>query len=313
MNPAIAGPRASRYKSRKEGIVPVLLNSQVWFLNPMAAEPDYRNDLEFTKLLARRSDVNLTIAALEIARDAYPELDFATTLDWIDARGHELSGPVAKARDEHAVIAAISECLAETHGLGGDDSCFENPDSSYLNRVIETSHGLPISLSVLYMAVAERVRVDLRGVSSPRHFLLCYESAEGPLFIDPFSGGRMLDEATCARWIGELSGLEGRKLAAALKPVDARTIVIRMLNNLKALYVRLDKWRAAWKVQRRLSALQPASYDERRDLALISLRANHTGRAIDLLKSCLKMCAEEEKETLQLHLDEAGGQLARWN
>ncbi|MGE3315004.1 MAG: SirB1 family protein, partial [Planctomycetaceae bacterium] len=193
------------------------------------------------------------------------------------------------------------------------DQAYEKPDSSFLNRIIETSSGLPIGLSILYMAVAERVRVDLRGVSAPRHFLLRYESAEGPLYIDAFSGGRVIDESECSGWISELSGLNGRKLAAALKPVDARTIVIRMLNNLKALYVRLDKWPAAWKVQHRLSKLLPASYDERRDLALIALRANRTGQAIDLLKSCLKTCAETEREVLQSHLDEAGGQLARWN
>lgn len=279
----------------------------------MAAEPDYRSDLEFTKLLARRSDVNLTNAALELARDAYPNLAFAPTLNWIDERADEIAGTIARAKDEHAILQALADCLYRSYGLHGNEQAYECPDSSYLNRVIETSRGLPISLSLLYMAVAERVRIDLHGVSSPRHFLLRYESTEGPLFVDAYSNGRILEEASCVAWIRELSGLEGRKLAAALKPVDARTIVIRMLNNLKAVYVRLDQWPAAWKVQHRLSALQPASYDERRDLALIALRANRAGQAIDLLKSCMKNCAPAERDALQTHLDEASGQLARWN
>jgi regulator of sirC expression with transglutaminase-like and TPR domain len=110
-----------------------------------------------------------------------------------------------------AVLQAISDCLGGKHGLRGNEQAYERPDSSYLNRIIETSSGLPIALSILYMAVAERVRVDLHGVSAPRHFLLRYESAEGPLFIDPFSGGRVLDEQECTGWISELSGLSGRK------------------------------------------------------------------------------------------------------
>jgi len=100
---------------------------------------------------------------------------------------------------------------------------------------------------------------------------------------------------------------------SSLKPAGSRTIVIRMLNNLKALYVRQENWPAAWMVQHRLTALAPCSYQERRDLALISLRANRPGHAIDLLHSCLRTCPTDEKPALERHLQEASSQLCRWN
>jgi len=66
-------------------------------------------------------------------------------------------------------------------------------------------------------------------------------------------------------------------------------------------------------VQHRLTALAPCSYQERRDLALISIRANRPGHAVDLLRSCLRTCSTDEKPALERHLQEASSQLCRWN
>lgn len=279
----------------------------------MTNQPDYQHDTEFTKLLARQSDIDLTLAALEIARDAYPGLDFRVPLDWIAARAEELSGPVARARSEADALRELGRCLAKTHGLRGQSDAYENADASCLHRVIETGSGLPITLSILYMAVAQRVRIELCGVSAPRHFFMRYESAAGPLFIDAFSDGRVLDEEACARWVRELSGDPDCDIEKALEPASPRAIILRMLNNLKSLYARREEWRAAWRVQHRLAALCPVSYQERRDLAIISLRAHRPGQAVDLLESCLRACPPDEKPTLRAHLDDAGKQLARWN
>ena len=60
----------------------------------------------------------------------------------------------------------------------GAAECYDRADSSFLHRVIETGRSLPITLATLYIAVAERVGIDLRGVSSPVHFLTRCESIE---------------------------------------------------------------------------------------------------------------------------------------
>ncbi|HUE17154.1 MAG TPA: transglutaminase-like domain-containing protein [Planctomycetaceae bacterium] len=279
----------------------------------MSAEPSYACDAEFLKLFTRRADVDLTVVALELARDAQPGLDFRPTLEWLDARGRELSGAVARSRTEDETLRLLVECLSERHGIFGDADCYERAESSFLNRVIETGRGLPITLSILYIAVAQRVGIDLRGVSAPKHFLTRYESIEGTLFVDPFAHGRIVSQRECLKWLCGVSGLRKSDVRPSLKPVGSRTIVIRMLNNLKALYVRQENWHAAWMVQHRLTALAPCSYQERRDLALISLRANRPGHAVDLLRSCLRTCSTDEKPALERHLQEASSQLCRWN
>jgi regulator of sirC expression with transglutaminase-like and TPR domain len=279
----------------------------------MSSEPSYACDAEFLKLFTRRADVDLTLVSLELARDAQPGLDFRPTLEWLDARRRELSGAVARSRTEDEALRLLVECLSERHGIFGDAACYDRADSSFLNRVIETGRGLPITLSILYMAVADRVGIDLRGVSAPKHFLTRYESIEGTLFVDPFARGRIVSRRECLRWLCGISGLRKADVRSSLKPAGSRTIVIRMLNNLKALYIRQENWPAAWMVQHRLTALAPCSYQERRDLALISLRANRPGHAIDLLHSCLRTCPTAEKPALERHLQEASSQLCRWN
>ena len=279
----------------------------------MTSEPTYACDAEFLKLFTRRADVDLTLVSLELARDAQPGLDFRPTLEWLDARGRELAGAVARSRTDADAVRLLVECLSERHGIYGDEASYERAESSYLNRVIETGRGLPITLSILYMAVAERVGIDLRGVSAPRHFLKRYESVDGTVFIDPFSRGRIMSQRACMKWLCDISGLTKSHIRSSLKPAASRTIVKRMLNNLKALYVKQEKWPAAWMVQHRLTALTPGSYQERRDLALISIRANRPGSAIDLLQSCLRTCPNKEKSALEHHLREANSQLCRWN
>jgi regulator of sirC expression with transglutaminase-like and TPR domain len=279
----------------------------------MYAGRSYAEDTEFRKLLVRQADIDLTTAALEVARDAFPKLDFKTTLEWIRERGRELAGPIARAKSEREALEALSACIAGTHGIFGTKEAYERAESSYLNRIVETKRGIPISLSILYMAVAKEVRLELAGVSAPLHFLTRYESIDGPLFVDAFSNGRILTKSECLTWLGEISGLDAEKIKIMLKPVRPREIVVRMLNNLKAVYARNEQWREAWLVQHRLSSLQPAAYDERRDLALISLKANRTAQAVDLLQSCLRACPAEEKETLESNLASARGQLSRWN
>ncbi len=279
----------------------------------MFSERDFSADVEFSKLLLRDSDVDLTVVALEIARDANPSLQFEETLNWIAARAAELSGRAAAAWSEADSLRALSTLLADTYGLMGDEEAYQLADSSYLPDVIARKRGIPISLSILYMAVARAIGVDLQGVAAPQHFLTRFDGIEGTIYLDPFVGGRLMDHDECLHFLHEITSMPESELKPCLKPADSRAIVIRMLNNLKVLHAKHEDWPAAWRVQERLVALKPASYEERRDLAFIAMKSERTQEAIDLLEDCLAECPAEQTALLEQHLDEAKRQLARWN
>jgi len=270
-------------------------------------------DTEFQKLVHRQTVVDLTTVALELARDVYSELDFSPVRDWIAERARELSGPVARSRTESDALEQLGHWLTAQHGLCVETDDAASAEAGYLNRVIETRRGTSLSLSLIAMAVAERLGLELRGVDTPLRFLTRLETAEGPLFLDTIAGGRVLRPEECLKWICQNSGLPADLIKPALKPVDPRAIVIRMLRDLKEVHVRNENWPAAWRTQQRLAALQPASYDVRRDLAVLLLRVDRPGQAVDLLRACLRVCPSAEQPALRQQLAEAHDGLSRWN
>ena len=278
----------------------------------MLIDFDFANDAEFTKLLARRDDVELTTAALELARDAYPLLDFSATQNWIARRASEIAAKILQVPTEELALELLTDCLASEHGLTGSREAYLQPDGSYLNRVIETGQGIPISLSAIYMAVANQAGLGLHGVAAPGHFMTRYEAVDGPLFIDAFTNGEILNLDQMLLRVSLATGFSEERALTVLEPASVRTIIIRMLNNLKALYFHQENWTAAWKVQHRLTALQPSSYEERRDLGLLSVKANRPGPAVDILETCLKSATKGDASAIEFQLAEARRQLSEW-
>jgi len=271
------------------------------------------HDRQFRRLLARDPEVDLVTVALELARDADSQLDIQAALDWFEAQSAELRPTILRAKTEREAVESLVRHLGTHLGLRGDSESYSRPESSYLNHVIETGRGIPISLSIIYMGVADRIGVDLNGVSAPAHFLTRCETVDGTIFIDAFSQGRMMDGGECVEWVSRISRLSPSDVRPMLRATDARSIVIRMLNNLKVLHTQLEDWAAARKVQQRLFALKPGRYEEQRDLALLTARTVHTAEAIKLIQSCLQVCPKEERDMLSRELEQAQKRQAQWN
>ena len=273
----------------------------------------FKQDQEFSKLLHHDTSIDLTKAALEVARDDQPELQFEPVLIWIRSRACELSGKVALSMDDRELVQNFVDCLTKQHGLKGNTSCYHRPEGSYLNHVIETKQGLPIALSLIYMAVAKELGIEIQGVAAPIQFLVRYESHAGPLFIDPYSKGAIFSEAECIERLAELGDFPRNQLLRLLKPASHREIIIRMLMNLKRIHEEQEDYQRAWNVQRRLLALNPLSNPHKKDLAALSFKTNQLGLAVELLESCLKSCPLSEQDDIELMLQKVHAELAKWN
>ncbi|MCA9015507.1 MAG: hypothetical protein KDA77_09285 [Planctomycetaceae bacterium] len=273
----------------------------------------FKQDQEFSKLLHHDNYIDLTTAALELARDDQPDLQFEPVLIWIRSRACELSGRVALANDDRSLVQCFVDGLAKQHGLMGNATCYHQPDGSYLNRVIETRQGLPISLSLIYMAVGKELGIDIQGVAAPIQFLVRYESHAGPLFIDPYAKGAIYNEQECIERLGELGDFPRNQLIRLLKPASHREIIVRMLMNLKRIHEEQQDYQRAWNVQRRLLALNPLSNTHKKDLAALSFKTRQLSLAVELLNSCLKSCPVSEQDDIQLMLQKVHAELAKWN
>lgn len=279
----------------------------------MSTGNPFQLDTQFMRLVRREADVDLVTAALEIARDDQHELRFEPTIGRLRRSVARLTHPVTQAGSEVEELKLLIRHMTEELNLRGDDDCFGEAESSYLNRVLETGRGIPISLSVIYLSVANDLGIPLEPIAAPAHFLTRLSTDSGFLYVDAFDQGRIMREAECLTWLHQMTELPIAELRHSLKPVDSRSIIIRMLNNLKAVFGHQERWTAAWRVQCRLSLLIPGSYRERRDLAILALRAGRAGEAIDRLQRCLEVCPPDERPVLRQHLRQAEREVPLWN
>lgn len=279
----------------------------------MSLTHTYESDSQFMRLVRREPDIDLVTAALEIARDGQSTLQFEPTLQRIRKSVARLTHPVTQAGSDVEELKLLIRHMTEELNLRGDEDCYSEPDSSYLNRVLETGRGIPISLAVIYLSVANNLGIPLEPIAAPAHFLTRLSTDSCNLYVDAFDHGRIMDEEECVVWLHELTEMPIGEIRHTLKPVDERSIVIRMLNNLKSVFGSQEQWGPAWRVQHRLSLLIPGSYRERRDLAILTLRAGRPGEAIDLIGRCLEVCPPDERPVLQQHLKQAERETPQWN
>jgi regulator of sirC expression with transglutaminase-like and TPR domain len=162
-------------------------------------------------------------AALEIAGFAYPDL---VPERWLD-RFDELAGRV-----EGVDHLALRRVIAIAEGIGGNVEDYYAPDNSFLNRVLETRRGIPISLSILWIEVGRRAGIDVAGIGLPGHFVV---SVAGQL-VDPFHYGEAIGSDEAASLVASALGGPPRLDRSWLSPVDTNEIIRRLLRNLESIY-----------------------------------------------------------------------------
>jgi regulator of sirC expression with transglutaminase-like and TPR domain len=222
---------------------------------------------------------SLAEAAFWIAAEAYPDLDVSHWLGRLDALGRQAAERVTPDMPVEAAAAAVSRLLFEEVGFQGNTEDYYDPRNSFLNDVLDRRLGIPISLSVVYLAVAARAGLGATGVGLPGHFVVRAARHGRQQLLDPFHGGRPLDEAGCVALVAGLrpgAGFDPRWLA----PVTTRQILVRMLSNLKGAYSALGDWVRALAASERILLLAPEAVEELRDRGTLNARLGQASAAV---------------------------------
>lgn len=238
----------------------------------------------FAELIAR-PEIPLAAAALAIAEEEYPHLAADAYLSRIEELAGRVEARLPARRTGAEVLAALREVLFDEAGFRGNQDHYYDPRNSFLNEVLDRRLGIPISLSVLFLAVGRRVGLSVDGVGFPGHFMVKFSAAGRELFIDPYRHGEILTAEDCAeRWKSHGRGAFDRRWLEAASP---RQILGRMLHNLKRIYVEAgDDVRTLWVIDR-LLLLAPGDLSERRDRGLVSARLGGTVAAVTDLEAYL--------------------------
>ena len=245
---------------------------------------------EYFASLVAEDDLLLTEAALSLAQDAYPDLDLQGTLAGIDALVARLRRALPRDGDPWRKVQALNRFFFRELGFCCNRNDYYDPDNSYLNIVLRKRIGIPISLSVLYLEMAQQIDLPACGISFPGHFLLRIPLPGGDVVLDPTTG-RSLSEARLIEmlepYLTRSAESAAQTLRALLQPADAREIVARMLRNLKSIYLRAERWQRLLAVQQRLVILLPHALDERRDRGIAFARLDCVRPALEDLQCYL--------------------------
>lgn len=224
------------------------------------------------------ADIPLLGAALLIARDEYPELDPHYYEAMVSQHVAQLRPRLEGIEQSPLRMMAINQYLFDELGYAGNHEEYYDPRNSYLNEVIERRLGIPISLALVQMEVARRLDMPLDGISFPGHFLVRLPVDDGVLVMDPFNRGRPLDaDELRERVQPHLAGgsLGDHALHEILNPASHRTILVRMLRNLHAVYSEQEDWARAVRCADRVLKLLPDDPDALRGRGMGYLRLGH--------------------------------------
>ncbi|MCH7592176.1 MAG: transglutaminase family protein [Planctomycetes bacterium] len=214
------------------------------------------------------TDIRLDCAALHLARDAYPYLHIHEYTEKLDA----LAGQVAELRPGISAVRryhAMREVLVGEFDLRGDGEAYYDPESNYLNRVIDRRRGIPISLSIVWIEVGRRLKWPVAGVAFPGHFLVRFDDPQQFVLADPFHDGQALSVDECrhmlkTQFVGEVPFTDD-----FLKPADTRSILTRMLNNLRLAYLFNADWQKLGPVLRHLVSVERENGRHLQELAAL--------------------------------------------
>lgn len=207
-----------------------------------------KNRTAFEQLLKLPDDtINLAEAALMIARLEYPDLDIDHYLSKIQAIAHEINNRIPEDANAAEILKQLNHVLFIEKAYEGNTDNYYDPRNSFLNDVIDRKLGIPISLSIFYIELGHALGLPLAGVSFPGHFLVKLEISDGAIVLDPYFGGISLNEDDIEERLHEYYGeqLDKSRLHGVLASCSNREIIVRMMRNLRNLYMQQEKWEKA--------------------------------------------------------------------
>jgi regulator of sirC expression with transglutaminase-like and TPR domain len=253
-----------------------------------------------TMLSQAPADWRLAEAALAAATLIYPELPIARYLQQLDAMGQSLATRLNVPMTVEQKLAALNTYLFDEQGFGGNRDDYFDPRNSCLNEVLDRKLGIPISLSILYLDLAEAIGLDAYGIGFPGHFLVGVQSADRRWYIDAFDNGRELQPDDLKVMLA--SQLQNHALmhtlANHLKAATPLQIIVRLLRNLKKIYIEKTEADHALQVIAMILSLLPDSPDEIRDRGMVYQHIDYSQGALADLTHYLQLVPDAQERSL---------------
>jgi regulator of sirC expression with transglutaminase-like and TPR domain len=235
------------------------------------AEPNARvhlqsilDEMEFNQLetaygewaTAKQGEPNLEEGAFLLAKVRYPDLDFRPYVQRLDEMALKLRNQLRNVTRPRTIIEKINRFLFDQEGFHGNTRHYYDPDNSYLNRVLDRKTGIPISLSLVYLLLTQRLGLPVTGVGLPGHFILKYETSAFSTYMDTFNNGQPISKEECIRFLmNSGAGIQESYFA----PSTNQEMIVRMMRNLVFIYNQMKDKKRSQRLIRLIKAISGGS------------------------------------------------------
>ena len=213
-------------------------------------------------------------------------------------------------------ISVLNQFLFGDLGFAANSDDYYDPRNSFLNEVLERRRGIPITLSVIYMELGRKIGLPLQGVSFPGHFLVKCAVPEGAVVLDPYSGGISLGLQELQQRLREVRGGEVSRaiIAELLVSASNKEIIVRLLRNLKAIYLREHNLNKALPIVNWIIATMPEQTPELRDRGMIYQELECPRAALVDFETYLRLSPScEDADDIRKRIIELRKEVARLN
>lgn len=252
----------------------------------------------FASLVQSDAHFPLLEAAASLAQDEEPDLDVQLVLDDVARLFKKVKARLPADADDLTCLAILTQVFYKEMGFGVNANNYYAPENSYLNEVLRTRRGLPISLAVIWLDLAQGLGLHAQGISFPGHFLVKITLQGGLVVLDPLTG-ESLGVDNLAERLGPyrdasdvVSGADlddgETPLGLYLQPCPPRDLLARMLRNLKEVFRAQEDWPRMLSVLDRLVVLLPEAWSERRDRGLVLAELGRKHEALQDLQKYLQ-------------------------
>ncbi len=187
------------------------------------------------QLPALETTEGLLNCAIAISLHELGDVDISETYADLDVLADEVRWRL-HSDNRDATVAHLHEVLFEENGFGGNTDAYYSASNSYIPLVLETRRGIPISLTLIYKVVAEKLGLFVEGLNSPGHFLARVDGAGEPMIVDPYFGGKLLSRDEAFARIEQMTGTTVPRDVSYLLPATHHQWIARMLNNLQCVF-----------------------------------------------------------------------------
>ncbi len=202
--------------------------------------------------------IPLDEAALLVATLDHPHIDIDDYLDQIAGMAAQLLARGQRAVGGRERAELLAELIHRDYGYHGDSADYDNPANADLIAVIDRRRGLPVALSVVYVAVARRIGWAADPLNMPGHVLVRLGREPDAVILDPFDGGALLDGAGLARLIARVVGSHATVEPEHLTALSNRAVLVRLLSNQAARARRAGDLDRALVLHERMTSFAPS-------------------------------------------------------